>query len=124
MIQASPNICRSCSSEIEAVSCLTVSDSPIDRILEQISEMAIPGREHLENYMRHKWRMNHKPNTLKGSFFAVSSFLSFYGGLGKSQVRDIISSDVELFVEHEQDRGLYVTRSGQDLIICGHSCIF
>jgi integrase/recombinase XerD len=109
MIQASPNICRSCSSEIETVSRLTVSDSPIDRLLKQISKMAIPCREHLENYMRHKWRMNHKPRTLNGSFFSVSSFLSFYGGLGKSQVQDIVSGDVESFVEHEQDRGLYVT---------------
>jgi site-specific recombinase XerD len=71
--------------------------------------MAIPCREHLENYMRHKWRMNHKPSTLNGSFFSVSSFLSFYGSLGKSQVQDIVSGDVESFVEHEQDRGLYVT---------------
>jgi integrase/recombinase XerD len=109
MIQASPNICRSCSSEIETVSRLTVSDSPIDRLLKQISEIAIPCREHLENYMRHKWRMNHKPRTLNGSFFSVSSFLSFYGSQGKSQVQDIVSGDVESFVEHEQDRGLYVT---------------
>jgi integrase/recombinase XerD len=109
MIQASPNICRSCSSEIETVNRLTVSDSPIDRLLKQISEMAIPCSEHLENYMRHKWRMNHKPRTLNGSFFSVSSFLSFYGSQGKGQVQDIVSGDVESFVEHEQDRGLYVT---------------
>ena len=59
--------------------------------------------------MRYKWRMNHKPSTLNGSFHAVSSFLSFYAGIGKSQLQDIVSGDLELFIEHEQDRGLKVT---------------
>jgi site-specific recombinase XerD len=59
--------------------------------------------------MRHKWRMNHKRSTLKSSFHAVSSFLTFYAGLGKRQIRDIVSDDLEAFIEHEQDRGLKVT---------------
>ena len=59
--------------------------------------------------MRHKWRMNHKPSTLRGSFHAVGSFLIFYAGLGKSQLQDIVSGDIEAFIEHEQDRGLKVT---------------
>jgi len=71
--------------------------------------MELPDREHLESYMRYKWRMNHKPSTLNGSFHAVSSFLSFYAGIGKSQLQDIVSGDLELFIEHEQDRGLKVT---------------
>jgi integrase/recombinase XerD len=109
MIQASPNIRRSCSSEIVAINHLTVSDSPIDRILQQISQKEFPGKEHIESYMRHKWRMNHKPSTLKGSFHTVNSFLMFYAGLGKSQIQDVVSGDIEAFIEHEQDRGLYVT---------------
>jgi len=109
MIQASPNTHRSTSSEIETVHYLPVSESPIDRILEQISKMEVPGREHVEHYMRHKWRMNHKPSTLTGSFYSVSSFLMFCAILGKSRIRDIVSGDIEAFIEHEQDRGLYVT---------------
>ncbi|MFZ3137643.1 MAG: tyrosine-type recombinase/integrase [Thermodesulfovibrionales bacterium] len=109
MIQARPLISRPHSSEIEAVNYLTAPDSPIDRILQKISKMELPGREHIESYMCHKWRMNHKPNTLNGSFHAVSSFLSFYAGIGKSQLQDIVSGDLELFIEHEQDRGLKVT---------------
>ncbi|MFA4920145.1 MAG: tyrosine-type recombinase/integrase [Thermodesulfovibrionales bacterium] len=109
MIQAMPIISRSQGSENEAVNYLTVANSPIDRILQKISNMELPDRERLESYMRYKWRMNHKPSTLNGSFHAVSSFLSFYAGIGKSQLQDIVSSDLELFIEHEQDRGLKVT---------------
>ena len=108
MIQARPIISRPLSSEIE-VNFHNVVDSPIDRILQKISKMELPEREHFESYMRHKWRMNHKPSTLLNSFHAVSSFLTFYSGLGKSQLRDIMRDDIEAFIEHEQDRGLKVT---------------
>jgi site-specific recombinase XerD len=53
--------------------------------------------------------MNRKPNTLRGSFQAVQSFVGFYSSLGKSQIQEIVSDDLEAFVEHEQDRGLKVT---------------
>ena len=109
MIQARPIISSPHSSEIEAVNYQTVAYSPIDRILQKISKMELPEREHFESYMRHKWRMNHKPSTLLNSFHAVSSFLTFYSGLGKSQLQDIMRDDVEAFIEHEQDRGLKVT---------------
>jgi len=86
-----------------------VADSPIDHIHKRIFILDLPGSEHFENYMRYKWRMNHKPSTLNGSFIAVSSFLLFYAGLGKNQLQEIVSGDVEAFVEHEQDRGLKIT---------------
>jgi len=108
MTQAMPIISRPRSSKIE-VNYYNVVASPIDRILQKISKMELPGREHFESYMRHKWRMNHKPSTLLGSFHAVSSLLFFYAGIGKSQLQDIVSGDLELFIEHEQDRGLKVT---------------
>jgi len=109
MIQARPIISRPHSSKIEAVNYLTVADSPIDRILQKISKIELPEREHFESYMRHKWRMNHKPSTLLNSFHAVSSFLTFYSGLGKSQSSILLMLDIEAFIEHEQDRGLKVT---------------
>jgi integrase/recombinase XerD len=108
MTQAMPIISRPSSSKIE-VNYYNVAASPIDRILEKISKMEIPGREHFESYMRHKWRMNHKPSTLLNSFHAVRSFLTFYSCLGKIQLRDIVHDDIEVFIEHEQDRGLKVT---------------
>ena len=99
---------RTSSSDIKAVNQQTTVGSLIDRILQNISKMELPGTEHFENYMRHKWRMNHKPHTLMGSFQAVRGFLGFYCSLGKS-LQEIVSDDLEAFVEHEQDRGLKVT---------------
>ncbi len=103
------SILRAIVSDIEAVTQQTSTDSPIDRVLHRISKLDLPGREYFEGYMRHKWRMNHKPSTLKGSFVAVSSFLTFYGGIGKSNIEEIVRNDLEAFIEHEQDRGLKVT---------------
>jgi integrase/recombinase XerD len=87
----------------------SVPESPIDRILKRIFVLDLPGKEHFESYMRYKWRMNLKRRTLEGSFFAVSSFLIFYAGIGKSHIEEITSNDIEAFIEHEQDRGLKVT---------------
>ena len=102
-------VLRALIGDLDAANQQAAVESPIDRILQMISKMDLPEREHFESYMRHKWRMNHKPSTLKGSFLTVSSFLTFYAGLGKSQLRDIVSDDLEAFIEHEQDRGLKVT---------------
>ena len=87
----------------------TTVSSYVDRIVRKIQKMELPGTEHFESYMHHKWRMNHKPSTLKGSFGAVSGFLTFYSNSGKNQLKDIVSDDLEAFVESMQDRGLKVT---------------
>ena len=104
MIQTKP-----CGSKSEAVNYQDAADSPIENILKKIAQRGYAEKEHFENYMRHKWRMNRKPSTLKGSFHAVSTFLNFYAGRGKRQLHDIVSDDLEAFIEHEQDRGLKVT---------------
>ena len=109
MIQARPISSKDHSSEIKAENHQDVADTPIDRILRKITKMELSTKEHLESYMRHKWRMNHKRSTLESSFHTVSSFLTFYAGLGKRQLVDIVSDDLEAFIEHEQDRGLKVT---------------
>ena len=103
------SILRASIRDIKAVNHHTAVGSLIDRILQKISKIELPGPEHFESYMRHKWRMNHKPHTLMGSFQAVRGFLGFYSSLGKSQLKEIVSDDLEAFVEHEQDRGLKVT---------------
>jgi len=108
MTQAKPISNRLQSSEIHEVTYQIVIDTPVDRIIQKISTLEIPGREDFEGYMGQKWRMNHKPSTLKGSYHAVSTFLTFYGSLGKSNLQEIVSEDLEAFIEHEQDRGLHV----------------
>ena len=81
----------------------------IDRILERLSCLEVPGKQHFENYMRHKSRVNHKPRTIDSSFTSVMFFLDFYGKSGKSELKEIERSDLEAFIEHEQDRGLHIS---------------
>ena len=44
--------------------------------------MELPAKEHFERYMRHKWRLNHKPRTLQSSLTSVMLFLGFCGESG------------------------------------------
>jgi integrase/recombinase XerD len=84
-------------------------ETVIDHILKRLSRVDLPAREHFESYLRHKWRLNHKPKTLFSSFTSVMLFLRFYGTSGKSDIRQIDRSDLEAFIEHEQDRGMYIS---------------
>jgi integrase/recombinase XerD len=59
--------------------------------------------------MRHKWRLNHKRSTLSGSFNSARLFLDFYGKSGKSAIEKVGRTDLEAFIEHEQDRGLRIS---------------
>jgi site-specific recombinase XerD len=104
MTQAKPTPQQSRSSN-EAVR----ERTPIDHVLERLHPLALPAKEHFEHYMRHKWRMNHKRRTLESSFTSVMLFLRFYGTSGKSDIAEIERSDLEAFIEHEQDRGLYIS---------------
>src|SRR5208283_3025749 len=101
--------------DIEAVNQQPAVESFIDRIVKRIYKEELPLSEHIESYMRHKWRMNHKPSTLNGSFEAVKGYLTFCCSLGKNELREIVSDDIEAFVEHEQDRGLKVTSASTRL---------
>jgi len=81
----------------------------IDRILQKLSSFVLPAKEHFERYLRHKWRLNHKPSTLRGSFTSVKLFLEFYGKSGKRGLSEMERADLESFIEHEQDRGLHIS---------------
>jgi len=83
--------------------------SPIERVLEKLYFADIPGKEFFEAYLRHKWRVNHKPRTIDSSFTSVRFFLDFYGKSGKNDLKDIERADLEAFIEHEQDRGLHIS---------------
>ena len=95
--------------EDEVVREQPLSPTPIDRILQKLSWLELPAKEHLERYMRHKWRLNHKRSTLSGSFNSVRLFLDFYGKLGKREIEKLERRDLEGFIEQEQDRGLRIS---------------
>lgn len=78
-------------------------------ILDRLSPLELPEKEHFENYLRYKWRSNHKPNTIDGAFTSIVFFLDFYGKRGKTELKEITRSDLEAFIEHEQDRGMHIS---------------
>ena len=109
MIQVEPITNESVKTESEKLRERPLAPIPIDRILQKLSCMELPAKEHFECYMRHKWRLNHKPRTLASSFTSVRLFLGFYGKSGKSAIEKVERVDLEAFIEHEQDRGMHIS---------------
>jgi integrase/recombinase XerD len=109
MTKVEPIISESVKSESEVLRERPLSPTPIDRILQKLSHMELPAKEHFERYMRHKWRLNHKLRTLDSSFSSVMLFLCFCGKSGKRDLEEIERVDLEGFIEHEQDRGLRIS---------------
>ena len=109
MTQIEPNIQESVESARQDPQQQPLSTTPIARILQRLSVLGVPAKEHLERYMRHKWRLNHKRSTLSGSFNSVRLFLEFYRKSGKSEIEKVERTDLEAFIEHEQDRGLRIS---------------
>jgi integrase/recombinase XerD len=109
MTQGQPITNESVQSGSEVLREQPLSPTPIDRILQKLSCVELPAKEHFERYMRHKWRLNHKPRTLASSFTSVMLFLDFYGKSGKREIEKIERVELEAFIEHEQDRGLRIS---------------
>lgn len=81
----------------------------IDRILQKLSSIEFPAKEHFERYPRHKWRLNHKPSTLQGSFTSVRLFLEFYGKSGKRDLSEMERAGLEGFIA---SNGTYIASNG------------
>ena len=74
-----------------------LTQTPIDHILQKLSRMELPAKDHFERYMRHKWRLNHKPRALQSSFTSVMLFLDFYGKSGKRELGEMCFSLTGVF---------------------------
>jgi site-specific recombinase XerD len=109
MTKLEPITNESSQSGSEVVREQPLSPTPIDRILQKLSCIEFPAKDHLGSYMRHKWRLNHKPRTLASSFTSVVLFLDFYGKSGKRELGEMERADLEAFIEQEQDRGLRIS---------------
>ena len=109
MTKVQPNTKESVKSESGVLPQQPLAQASIDRILQRLSHMELPAKEHVERYMRHKWRLNHKPKTLASSFTSVMLFLDFYGKSGKREIDKMERVDLEAFLEHEQDRRLRIS---------------
>ncbi|MBU4185484.1 MAG: hypothetical protein KKI12_12770 [Proteobacteria bacterium] len=97
----------------------------IDKILSRLSAMDFPGKDHVEEYLRHLYRHNCKFNTIKGSLTAAQLFLSFIKSLGKTEIKQITKHDIEAFVEHEHgNRNLKLTPFGNPILTTYFSYFF
>jgi len=105
MNQTEPEVSQSASSTET-----TLRDrTSIDRVLERLHSLDLPARDHFESYLRSKWRANHKPKTIESSFTSIMFFLQFFQACGKSDITQLERSDLESFIEHEQERGMHVS---------------
>jgi integrase/recombinase XerD len=109
MTQVQPATIESVRSETAVEHQQHLAQSPIDRFLHKLSRLELPAKEHFESYLRHKWRLNHKPSTLQGSFATVKLFLELYGKSGKRDLSEMERADLEAFIEHVQDTRLKIS---------------
>jgi integrase/recombinase XerD len=69
----------------------------------------LPGKEHVEGYFRHMYRRNFRPKTYFSALTAIYIFLTIIRDSGKTRLEEITKNDIEVFIEHEQDRGMMLS---------------
>ena len=80
-----------------------------DKLLKKLCQTDLFGKDHIEDYLRHKYRRNCRANTLCNDYTAITLFLSFMQRRGKTALEQILRDDLDAFIEHEQDRGLKIS---------------
>lgn len=75
-----------------------------DRVLCKIDKLDVPCKDHFQQLIRYKFRTNRKINTMRNYYISISLFLTFLRSKNKNRPEQIERSDLEEFVEHEQDR--------------------
>lgn len=75
------------------------------RLMNQISGLSAPGKNHLERYILHKFRNNCKQNTIRNAHISIVKLLKFIQSHNRQEFETLKRSDIEAFVEYEQDRG-------------------
>jgi integrase/recombinase XerD len=71
--------------------------------------MDLPGKDQVEAYLRQLTYGNRRPRTLYSRFGTLVLFLGMIKNNGKAYLKEITRSDVEAFIEQEQDRGIKIT---------------
>jgi integrase/recombinase XerD len=78
----------------------------LDRFKLNLWRQDIPGRIHVEQYLRQQYLHHCRPGTLRGSYGVLEAFVRFIKQMGRNRLEEMEKGDLEAFVEHEQDRGL------------------
>lgn len=79
-----------------------------DRILQELKDSELPGKEPAITYLSHQFRRNCKEATIASTGTAIKFFLTFLKFSGKDRLEDMTRQDIEAFVEQQQDRGLKI----------------
>ena len=103
------NSFESCPTRFQFESYSGSSIEALHKILRRLAGMDLPGKEHVEAYLRYVVRRNRRPRTLYSIMGSIIIFLGIIRDNGKSSLADITKGDVEAFIEHEQDRGIKIT---------------
>ena len=77
--------------------------------LDRLAGWELPGKEHIEDYVRHMYRRNFRPRTYASALKAIYDFLIGIRDSGKNCLEEITKKDIEAFIEHEQDRGMMLS---------------
>jgi integrase/recombinase XerD len=77
--------------------------------LNRLAGWDLPGKEHVEEYFRSMYRRNFRPRTYASALNAIYDFLSGVRVSGKICLEEITKNDIEVFIEHEQDRHLMLS---------------
>ncbi|TFH46241.1 MAG: hypothetical protein E4G94_02830 [ANME-2 cluster archaeon] len=77
--------------------------------LDRLAGWELPGKEHVEEYIRSMYRRNFRPRTYASALTAIYDFLNGVRASGKTRLEEITKHDIEAFIEHEQDRGLMLS---------------
>jgi len=78
----------------------------LEYVLKKLSASEAINKGHIEEYLRDQYRRHLSPSSFRNSLYSIVSFLSFVKRSGKSDLEEITRSDLEGWIEHEQDRGL------------------
>jgi integrase/recombinase XerD len=75
-------------------------------LLRRLMSLEVPDKAYVWSYVLQMRRRGFKLLTIHQSLTTLRRFLVFLGDMGKARVEEVRRSDLEAFVEHEQDRGL------------------
>lgn len=81
----------------------------LHRALNRLAGWELPGREHVEEYIRSMYRRNFRPRTYANALTAICVFLEGVRDSGKTRLEEITKHDIEAFIEREQDRGMMLS---------------
>jgi site-specific recombinase XerD len=75
-------------------------------ILKRLRESNLLDQKLIEKYLCHQYRRMCKATTVENAYATIHSLLTYLYSTTHRSLREIRRSDIEAFIEHEQDRGL------------------